>query len=139
MTNGNLTLDELYAAANEMCRKWWGVDYTGKIELTRRPWRRTNGVCRYRKNDSGYVVTIVMSEKRNAERTRDEVLETLLHELVHWRLFTDGLSRDGIAYAKRVSRDDSPEFVRECLRVGAPFSGTKSAQYAAKLYGGVAK
>lgn len=135
-----MTLDELYAEANRLCREHWGVEFTGRIELVKRPWRRYNGICRYNKclTPSGveWDVAIIMSEKRNAERTREEVLGTLLHELVHWRLFTEGLKRGGLQYARSIARDDSPEFVRECQRVGAPFSHTVAAQKAAKRYGG---
>lgn len=122
--DGNLTLDELYAAANEMCRKWWGVDYTGTIRLTNVNWRRREA-CFAHTTDKR-VQEIRMSRKVNARFTREYVLGNLLHELVHWRLFTQGIPH----------MDDDPEFVRECIRVGAPFSHTKKAQFAAKLYGG---
>jgi hypothetical protein len=128
MTNGNLTLDELYAAANEMCRKHWGVDYTGTIRLTNAKWKAYDAYFRSSVDDVS-IREIRMSRVVNARLTRDEVLANLLHELVHWRLCTLCLPFD----------DGSPEFVRECLRVGAPFSGTRKAQMAAKLYGGVAK
>lgn len=135
--NGNLTLDELYASANEMCRKWWGTEYTGTISLVKRNWKRQFAAFRYW--DRGARTTIEMSTKVNESLPREEVLGNLLHELVHWRLFTTTLERDGFDRAWTVAGDDSPEFVRECIRVGAPFSGTKKAQQAAKLYGGVAQ
>ncbi|MGG4453160.1 hypothetical protein [Brevibacillus porteri] len=124
--NGNLTLDELYAAANEMCRKWWETEYTGTIRLTSVNWHRREA-CFAHSTNGFSVQEIRMSRKVNARFTREHVLGNLLHELVHWRLFTQGIPHT----------DADPEFVRECIRVGAPFSLSKKAQRAAELYGGV--
>lgn len=55
---------------------------------------------------------------------RSEVLDALLHELVHWYLFTQGLPFG----------DGDEDFVKEALRVGAPISGTREAQRAAYQY-----
>ncbi|WP_188069033.1 SprT-like domain-containing protein [Brevibacillus brevis] len=126
--DGNLTLDELYAAANEMCRKWWGVDYTGTIRLTNAKWRAWRGYFILSTADDS-LREIRMSRWVNAKRTRDDVLGTLLHELVHWRLFTLGLPNN----------DADQEFVAECTRVGAPISGAIGARRAAQRYGGVAQ
>lgn len=126
-SNGSLTIDELYEAANEMCRKHWGVDYTGTIRLTNAKWRSWHGYF-IASNEDDSLREIRMSRYKNAKRTGEQVLDTLLHELVHWRLFTLELPYG----------DDDREFVEECMRVGAPFSGTDKAQRAAKLYGGVA-
>jgi len=119
-TDGNLTLEELYAAANEMCRKHWGVDFTGRINVIKRRWKYWNGVFKRRGGDNW----IEFSAPRNAGRSREEVLGVLLHELVHWRLFKTGVPFD----------DRDPEFVEECLRVGAPISGTKYAKDAHSRY-----
>lgn len=132
--NGNLSLDELYAAANELCRKHWGVNYTGTIRLTNAKWRRK--IAGFRFENYGASTYIVMSTVVNAELTREEVSGYLLHELVHWRLFTSTLREHGFERAHSVASDDSPEFVRECIRVGAPFSHTDKAQRAAQIYGG---
>ncbi|WP_243767358.1 hypothetical protein [Paenibacillus agricola] len=52
------------------------------------------------------------------------MLGTLLHELVHWRLATEGIPH----------RDVNDEFIAECVRVGAPISGSTSAQNAYREY-----
>lgn len=120
---GAMTLNELYVAANELARKHWGVDYTGTIELVRYMWLRWNGQFQYnRKNQE--VQTIRMSAPKNAERTREWVLGILLHELVHWRLYTTG----------QPYRDCDNEFIAECLRVGAPISGAKKAREAFEVF-----
>jgi Zn-dependent peptidase ImmA (M78 family) len=124
----DLTVDQLLIHANELSQKHWGVDYTGAIELTNRHWKNFNGkyICTMLdfKNPPARHKIIAMSKKRNAERTDAEVLGTLLHELVHWRLHTTG-----VPY-----RDSNPEFIKECLRVGAPISQSSSAQWAYKQY-----
>lgn len=121
--NGDLSLDELYWHADEFCRKWWGISFTGRIELINRKWRCYYGKFHYRTDDPS-ASFVRMSRKTNAERTKDEVLRTLLHELVHWRNFMTGLPFD----------DTDDEFIRECIRVGASISGTQSAQAAYKRF-----
>ncbi len=123
--NGNLTLDELYEAANEMCRKHWGVDYTGTIRMMPGCWR--NKMASYIWSDRTGLREIRFNSHMNRRLTREKVLGNLLHELVHWRLHTLGLPNS----------DCSKEFVSECVRVGAPFSGTVVAKQAAQKYGGV--
>ncbi|TPG77705.1 hypothetical protein EEL32_22515 [Brevibacillus laterosporus] len=123
-TNGNLTLDELYEAANEMCRKHWGVDYTGTIRYMGGYW--CYQMACYTWDDE--VREIRFNRRMNSTLTREEVLDNLLHELVHWRLHTTG----------QPSSDVDAEFVHECIRVGASFSHEPSAQRAAQKYGGVA-
>jgi predicted SprT family Zn-dependent metalloprotease len=124
----DLTVDQLLLHANELSQKHWGVDYTGMIELTNRRWKNTNGrylaIVSRGLEDVPESRIIVMSKKRNAERTDAEVLGTLLHELVHWRLHS----------THRPYRDINSEFVAECLRVGAPISQATSAQWAYKQY-----
>ena len=114
--------ERLLALANELARKHWGVDYTGTIELVNRKWRRMQGV--YAFNDSTGLRKIKMSAQTNAERSPEEVEDTLLHELVHWRLQTRGVP----------ASDTDPEFIAECLRVGASISHAKYAQAAYKAY-----
>lgn len=111
-----VTLDELYFQAGEFCREHWNVPFTGRIEIVKTKWRWQLGCF------IPALETICFSEWRNRERWRFQVYDTLLHELVHWRLFKTG----------RPYRDTDPEFVRECLRVGAKLSGAKAAQGAAK-------
>jgi hypothetical protein len=120
----DLSHADLVAKANELSRKWWGVDYTGTIELVNRKWRRKNACYIYRLNGEPAQI-IRMSKPTNDARTEEDVIKTLLHELVHWRLRTQGLP----------ASDGDKEFVEEALRVGAPISGTKAAQFAAKKYG----
>jgi poly(3-hydroxybutyrate) depolymerase len=115
----NLTLEDLSRWANELAQEHWSVDYTGSIELVNRKWRSMNGCFSRHKTDKSKQI-IRMSSQRNAVRTTEEIKRTLLHELVHWRLFNIG----------KPSRDKDDCFVAECLRVGASFSKTRSAQAA---------
>lgn len=121
-------LRELYDYASKFCRKWWDVDFTDEIRLVDRQWRRRWAYFRvdwrgHSREDA--ILTIVMSRKVNYELGREKIFGTLKHELVHWYLFR----------SNQPFRDDTPEFVRECLHVGAPFSGTKKAQEAVRVYG----
>lgn len=115
---------ELVTKANELSRKWWGVDYTGTIELVKRNWR-TREACYVWDTEDDSVNIIRMSKPKNDAHDSEWVYGNLLHELVHWRLKTKGIP----------FRDDDREFVEECIRVGAPFSETQKAQAAAKKYG----
>lgn len=115
---------ELITKANELSRKWWGVDYTGAIELVKRNWCSRHACFIGNYNDPT-VQIIRMSKPTNDRFTTEEVYRNLLHELVHWRLYTQGVP----------CSDDDREFVEECIRVGAPFSETQKAQAAAKKYG----
>jgi SprT-like protein len=65
-----------------------------------------------------------MSAPVNARLGPDETAGNLLHELVHWRLYTVGSP----------FKDVDAEFVAECLRVGAPFSRTQAAMRAYETY-----
>lgn len=108
----------LDSLANVLARKHWGVDYTGTIELVNRKWRACLGM---------YVPTrcaIRMSAQTNAEYTYEEIADTLLHELVHWRLHTLG----------EPFCDENDEFIAECLRVGATLSNAPSAVRAYERY-----
>lgn len=120
---GDMTLQELYTAANEMCQRWWGVPYTGTIRLMNQEWKSYYAYYYFTLQDDS-IREIRMSRKRNAGRTKEEVLRTLLHELVHWRMHTTGQPRD----------DTDVEFVAECIRVGASLSGTKEARMAVRKY-----
>jgi len=118
---GDMTLEELYDHANRLCRKHWSTNFTGKIELVNRDWKRRIGY--FTGYDDGATI-LRFSRKVNARLPRSEVLDTLLHELVHWYLFTQGLP----------CGDGDEDFVKEALRVGAPISGTREAQRAAYQY-----
>lgn len=119
-----MTLDELYAEASVFSQHYWGVPYTGRIELVSRRWSMYNGKFIWMRSELGAIPLIRMCRNRNAGRTHAEVLGTLLHELVHWRLATEGLPH----------RDIDDEFIAECLRVGAPISRGTSAQRAYMEY-----
>lgn len=112
----------LFSIANDLARKHWGVDYTGTLVLVNRPWRRMWACFRY--NDETGLQEIRMSAHENAARAEEDVLDSLLHELVHWRLHTLGLP----------ARDTDDEFITECLRVGAALSHATSAQEAYLSY-----
>ncbi|MEV2286839.1 hypothetical protein ABND12_20070 [Paenibacillus larvae] len=118
---GDMTLEELYDHANRLCRKHWAIEYTGKIELVNRDWKRRLG---YFTAYNDGTTALRFSRKVNAKMPRSDVLDALLHELVHWYLFTQGLPFG----------DGDEEFVKEALRVGAPISGTREAQRAAYQY-----
>lgn len=112
------TLDGLYAIANDLCRKHWGVEYTGTIKLVSRDWK-----CKGAHYDPN-TKEICMSKAKNERIDRDLVIGCLTHELVHWRLHTTG----------QPYLDTDEEFVAECLRVGAPISRTGVAQKVYKMY-----
>lgn len=121
------TLQQLYALADELSMKWWNVPFDGVIELKNRRWKNINGrfLRSMHENTSFEIPAIIqMCTKRNGDRTEEEVKGTLLHELVHWRLFTLGVPH----------RDSDKEFVAEAIRVGAPISGAKKAQKAFEKY-----
>ncbi|MBD1373764.1 hypothetical protein IC620_15570 [Hazenella sp. IB182357] len=111
-----LRLSDLYEKANELCMKHWEVEFKGKIEIVNRPWRAYLGM---------YIPSkqlIRFSRYRNLERSNEQIINTLLHELVHWRLHQQKLPY----------RDTDTEFILECQRVGCSLSGTKVAQKAAQ-------
>ncbi|WP_240374909.1 hypothetical protein [Bacillus piscicola] len=119
---GNFAVQDLYELANEMSQKHWGIDYTDNIELVDDDWIQQNAVFIYDRKTRER--TIQMSAKRNAGRSKDAVLKSLLHELVHWRLHSTG----------KPCRDEDPEFIEECLRVGASISLAKKAQLALEQF-----
>ncbi|SDI28874.1 hypothetical protein [Alteribacillus bidgolensis] len=118
MESGNFTLNELYKSANDMCLKHWGVEYSDQIELVHTNWSVQNAVFIYDRGTGERIIR--MSTKRNAIRSKEGVLQSLLHELVHWRLHLQGLP----------CRDEDPEFIEECINVGANISLAKKAQLA---------
>lgn len=115
----------LLALANELARKHWGVDYTGTLRLVNREWTCCNAKFRHKRDRTDTSLQeIVMSAQTNARRGAEDVAGSLLHELAHWRLYTEG----------RPCSDMDYEFIAECLRVGAPISGARTAQDAYKRY-----
>lgn len=120
----SLTESRLYEMADELSLKWWGVKYDGLIELKNRRWKNINGRFCAPLASQDIPPIIEMCKKRNAERTEEEIKRTLLHELVHWRLFVLEIPYD----------DTSKEFIREAIRVGASFSQTAKAKRAYEEY-----
>lgn len=121
----DISEEQLYVMADELALKWWGVKYDGIIELRNRRWKNINGRFWAPFPGNKNVLPIIeMCKKRNSQRTEEEVKGTLLHELVHWRLFSLGIPH----------RDTDKEFVEEAIRVGAPFSKSGKAQRAYEKY-----
>lgn len=122
--------ERLLQRAKELAQEHWGVEYTGTFRLLTYRWARRQAAFAFRTD--GSVQEIRMSAPRNASLTPEEVEGNLLHELVHWRLWSLGLP----------CGDEEPEFVAEALRVGASFSQTEKAQKAYEKYvketGGIA-
>lgn len=112
----------LLTLANEMARRHWGVEYTGGLRLTARNWTRRGASFAW--NTETGLQEVRMSAPVNERLGPENTAGNLLHELVHWRLYTLG----------GPFRDDDVEFVAECLRVGAPFSQTQAAQRAYEAY-----
>lgn len=119
MLNGDMSKETLQIYAHRFSMACWGVPFTGEVEIVPYDWKRKLGrfLC------EGSVIKF--SKKMNGRQTMEEVLKTLLHELVHWRLHTTG----------KPAGDDSREFVEEAIRVGASFSGTQAAIKAVAAYG----
>jgi hypothetical protein len=121
------TIDQLYQMADELSMKWWGVTYDGVIDLKNRRWKHVNGrFCAPLGSQKDIPPIIQMCVKRNAEHSDEEVERTLLHELVHWRLWSMGIPH----------QDSSRDFVREIERVGASVSGALKARRAYEKYAG---
>lgn len=110
-------LQDLYDYAKEQAYRWWNREFDIQIVLTSANWRSWHG-CYTHYLDNSRSPFIKMSSVVNARLSKQEVYDTLLHELVHWHLHTSGLPY----------RDTDEAFVRECLRVGASISGTKGAR-----------
>jgi predicted SprT family Zn-dependent metalloprotease len=104
----------------------WGVEYQGNVEIVKRRWKWTRAQFVYdRKSD---YMAVRVSEPLLKEMPPSQTQGFLLHELVHWRLYTTG----------QPFHDTDTEFVKECLRVGAPLSQTKEAMAAARrVFGSV--
>lgn len=116
--NGDISLEELERYAHYFTMRCWGVPFNGRIELINREWKRKSACFLHN------GLTIQFSHITNQSQSMNEVLKVLLHELVHWRLYTTG----------EPCEDDTKEFVEEALRVGASFSGAKKAQETFQTY-----
>lgn len=114
----DVSLYELYCFAREKSMEFWGREFDIEIELVNTYWKNQNGSYIYYIQEDRSVIR--MSSKRNMYRSKEQVLSTLLHEMVHWHLHTIGLPY----------HDDDKEFIEEIQRVGSHISGTKKAQKA---------
>lgn len=110
--------ERLLKRANELTQQHWGVDYTGTLRLLTRKWARREAAFAFMTD--GSVQEIRMSAPTNERLTLEEIESNLLHELVHWRLWSLGLP----------CGDEDREFVAEAVRVGAAISHTKRAREA---------
>lgn len=118
----HFTEEDLVNYAMRFAKEHWDREFDIRIELVNRDWRRK--LASYHFNSKTGDKFIRMSKIVNERYSNEEVLNSLLHEMVHWVLHTTG----------KPFRDDTKEFVEECIRVGASFSKTKTAQRAFKNY-----
>jgi SprT-like protein len=114
--------ERLLKRANELAQLHWGVDYTGTLRLLTRKWARREAAFAFMTD--GSVQEIRMSAPTNERLTPEQIEANLLHELVHWRLWSLGLTFG----------DEDREFVAEAIRVGAAISHAKRAREAYERY-----
>ncbi|CAM2955958.1 hypothetical protein PASE110613_09440 [Paenibacillus sediminis] len=112
----------LLSLANDLAREHWDVDYTGTLVLRDYEWRHQWAAFAW--SNDGIKVEIRMSAPTNVKLGPELTRGNLLHELVHWRLWSQGVPCD--------DRDET--FIAECLRVGAPLSHDRYAQKAYEEY-----
>lgn len=113
-----ITLEQLYNFAIEKSHILWNRKFDGEIKLERRFYVDLLGT--YCSDDR----VIRMSEYCNAITPKEEVFDTLLHEMVHWHLHTTGENYN----------DEDTEFIEECLRVKCGLSKAPSAIRAYENY-----
>ena len=106
--------------AEDIARRYWDVEMTCPIVWVDREWKRRNAVFRHGRNPGGGLCEIRMNHRVRERKGDAEDMLILKHELAHWYLWSTGQPND----------DDDPEFIRECIRIGAPISGTEKAQKA---------
>lgn len=114
--------ERLLKRAKELAQQHWGVEYTGTLRLLTYRWARRQAAFAFRTD--GSVQEIRMSAPTNERLTAEEVEGNLLHELVHWRLWSLGIP----------CGDEEREFVVEAIRVGASISHTKRARETYERY-----
>ncbi|WP_418041066.1 hypothetical protein [Paenibacillus xylanilyticus] len=114
--------ERLLQRAKELAQQHWGVEYTGTFRLLTYRWARRQAAFAF--STDGSVQEIRMSAPTNTFLSAEQIEGNLLHELVHWRIWSLGLP----------CGDGEPEFVAEALRVGASFSQTEKAQKAYEKY-----
>ena len=112
--------DDYLELAEDIARRYWGVEMTCPIVWVDREWKRMNASFRYSYNPEDDFCEIRLNHRVRERLGDSEYMAILKHELAHWYLRSTGQPND----------DDDPEFIRECIRIGAPISGTKKAQRA---------
>lgn len=116
----DITASELYSHAERLCQLHWQEPFSGcTIEITNTKWKSCFGKFNHNK-DRSKPPKIRFSRPMNATRSKEQVLATLLHELVHLRMYKLGLP----------CKDTDDEFIAECLRIGAKISRKSNAQKA---------
>lgn len=105
---------------NKLSLLHWGVEYNGNVEIVKTNWQLKKAAFTW--SETGGYAAILLSRPVLAATPRKEMRGYLLHELVHWWQHKNGLP----------FHDTDPEFIRECVRVGAPISDEQSAKEAAR-------
>lgn len=109
-----VSLDELIEFAKRKSKELWNRDFTCKIKIVNRFWKQQLGAYYPKRRE------ILFSEYINAVLPKEKILDTLLHEMVHWHLHTTG----------RNFGDEDFEFIEECLKIGCGLSHDSKAQKA---------
>lgn len=113
-----VTIEELYDFAKIKSKILWNREFDCKIEIIKQYWSKRLGTYWPNKR------CIHFSQYKNANYSKKEILDTLLHEMVHWHLHTTGKNNE----------DEDFEFIEECLRVGCGLSQDGAAQRAFRKY-----
>lgn len=101
--------------AHEIAHKYWGIEFTCPIVFINRKWKRLN--ASFRVWEGTDKCEIRLNYLRAKEYGEEEYLKILKHEMVHWYLWR----------LDKPYGDLDEGFIRECIRIGAGISGTKSA------------
>lgn len=113
-----VSLTELIEFGKKKSRECWDRDFTCKVRFVNSYWKNQNATYCPEKKEISFSIY------RNAQLDREYILDTMLHEMVHWHLHTTG----------KMYEDEDFEFIEECLRVGCSLSGDSKAQYAFMEY-----
>ncbi|WP_137743338.1 SprT-like domain-containing protein [Robertmurraya siralis] len=130
-----VTVEWLENKARKLVKKHWGIKNIPKIVIDITSEDKWNKDADEPETESwttfglyhSKTQTIEFNSKVNETRSLKQIEDTLLHELCHWYLHTNGKNY----------RDRDRRFALELIRVGAKPSGTKVAKQAykeAKLY-----
>jgi hypothetical protein len=112
--NDNVEVKELYLFARQKSMELWNREFTCLIVMVKTFWKNQLGTY------SPNKLTIHFSEYLNSAYSKEKILDTLLHEMVHWHLHTSGQKYD----------DEDFEFIAECIRIGCGLSLSSKAQKA---------